>query len=182
MYGGNASLKASGALSIGVPGELAGLHEAWKQHGKLPWSRLVMPAARLARRFRISPYLHMQMSKTEEGILADEGLRQIFTPNGSLLQVGDLCRNDRLARTLEAIARHGAQVFYHGSIGIALVKDIRKYGGIITMRDLKEYRISIRKPISSDVMGVKILGMPPPSSGGAGMTLVSFRLLILLCH
>ncbi|XP_020571329.1 gamma-glutamyltranspeptidase 1-like [Phalaenopsis equestris] len=172
MYGGNTSLKASGALSIGVPGELAGLHEAWNQHGKLPWSRLVRPAAILARAFKISPYLHMQMSKTENEILADEGLRQIFTLNGSLLQIGDLCHNIRLAHTLEAIARHGPQVFYNGSIGIALVKDIRKLGGIITMRDLREYRVSIKEPISADVMGVNILGMPPPSSGGAGMTLI----------
>ncbi|MBA0761080.1 hypothetical protein Gotri_023776, partial [Gossypium trilobum] len=36
----NANLKANGGLSIGVPGQLAGLHKAWKQHGKLPWKRL----------------------------------------------------------------------------------------------------------------------------------------------
>ncbi|KAL0912485.1 hypothetical protein M5K25_018458 [Dendrobium thyrsiflorum] len=172
MYGGNVALKASGGLSIGVPGELAGLHEAWKQHGKLPWSRLVKPAAHLARGFRISPYLHMQMNKTKEGILADVGLRQIFASNGSLLQIGDLCHNNRLAHTLEAIARHGPRVFYNGSIGIALVKDIKKSGGIITMRDLQEYKVSIKEPISTNVMGVNILGMPPPSSGGAGMTLI----------
>ncbi|PKU71465.1 glutathione hydrolase 1-like [Dendrobium catenatum] len=172
MYGGNVALKGSGGLSIGIPGELAGLHEAWKQHGKLPWSRLVKPAAHLARGFRISPYLHMQMTKTKEGILADVGLRQIFTSNGSLLQIGDLCHNYRLAHTLEAIARHGPRVFYNGSIGIALVKDIKKSGGIITMRDLQEYKVSIKEPISTHVMGVNILGMPPPSSGGAGMTLI----------
>ena len=40
MYGGNATLKARGALSIAVPGEIAGLYEAWR--------RLVLPAARLA--------------------------------------------------------------------------------------------------------------------------------------
>ncbi|KAL8115690.1 hypothetical protein AgCh_022257 [Apium graveolens] len=30
MYGGNAALKASGALSVAVPRELAGLHKAWE--------------------------------------------------------------------------------------------------------------------------------------------------------
>ncbi|PKA51589.1 Gamma-glutamyltranspeptidase 1 [Apostasia shenzhenica] len=172
MYAGNASLKAKGALSIGVPGEVAGLHEAWRQHGKLPWSRLVRPAARLARGFRISPYLHMQMDKTKEGILADEGLRKIFTSNGSLLQIGDLCHNRRLSQTLEAIARYGPQAFYNGSVGIALVKDIKKFGGIITLRDLQSYQVNIKEPLSSDIMGLNILGMPPPSSGGAGMILI----------
>ena len=28
-----------GHLSVGVPGTVAGLHMAWKEHGKLPWRR-----------------------------------------------------------------------------------------------------------------------------------------------
>ncbi|PPR81544.1 hypothetical protein GOBAR_AA39165 [Gossypium barbadense] len=40
MYAGNANLKATGGLYIKVLGQLAGLQNAWKQHGKLPWKRL----------------------------------------------------------------------------------------------------------------------------------------------
>ncbi|KAL8089272.1 hypothetical protein AgCh_038898 [Apium graveolens] len=36
MYGGNAALKASGALSLAVPRELAGMHKAWEQYRRLP--------------------------------------------------------------------------------------------------------------------------------------------------
>lgn len=36
-------------LSVGVPGTVAGLHQAWKAHGKLPWARLVAPAVKLAK-------------------------------------------------------------------------------------------------------------------------------------
>ena len=36
-------------LAVGVPGTVAGLHMAWKEHGKLPWKRLVDPAVALAR-------------------------------------------------------------------------------------------------------------------------------------
>ncbi|KAJ6302191.1 hypothetical protein OIU77_016307 [Salix suchowensis] len=83
MYAGNATKKAKGALSIAVPGELAGLHRAWRKYGRLPWKRLVKPAEQLAfKGFKISPYLHMQMVKTESGILADKGLRDLLTSNG----------------------------------------------------------------------------------------------------
>src|SRR5512137_2539342 len=34
-------------LAVGVPGTVAGLHLAWKEHGKLPWKRLVDPAIAL---------------------------------------------------------------------------------------------------------------------------------------
>ncbi|KAJ0975170.1 hypothetical protein J5N97_017135 [Dioscorea zingiberensis] len=173
MYAGNATLKTSGALSIAVPGEVAGLHEAWKQHGKLPWKRLVMPATRLARRgFRISPYLFMQMNKNMAGILADEGLSNMLTSKGKLLQPGDTCYNKRLARTLRAISKHGPQILYDGSVGKDLVRDIQKFGGILTIKDLQKYKVRVTEPISAEIMGLKILGMPPPSAGGAGIILM----------
>lgn len=174
MYRGNATLKASGALSVAVPGELAGLSEAWRRHGRLRWRRLVAPAARIAKNgFKVSPYLHMQMVSSEVKIMLDEGLRNMFTSNGSLLKPGDLCFNKKLAKTLTLISRAGTKAFYNGSIGLGLVRDVEKSGGILTMEDLFEYNVKLRKPVKESVMGVEILGMPPPSSGGASMVLVS---------
>lgn len=173
MYAGNAASKAAGALSIAVPGELAGLHEAWKQHGRLPWARLVQPAERLARLgFKISPYLHMQMVKTESGILGDEGLRNLFTSGAELLKPGDVVRNKKLAKTLRTISRFGVNAFYNGSIGINLIRDVRKLGGILSMKDLQSYRVKIRVPILARMMGLEMITMPPPS-GGSGVILVS---------
>ncbi|PIN05719.1 Gamma-glutamyltransferase [Handroanthus impetiginosus] len=173
MYGGNAAIKANGPLSIAVPSELAGLEKAWKKYGTIPWTRLVRPAAGIAENgFKISPYLHMQMRSTEAGIMGDEGLRNIFTSNGSLLQSGDLCYNKQLARTLRIIARFGTKAFYNGTIGFSLVKDVKKAGGILTVEDLHKYEVKLRKPVSLDVMGVEIFSMPPPSSGGASMSLI----------
>src|SRR5262249_23269896 len=47
-----------GYLSVGVPGTVAGLHMAWRAHGKMPWRRLVEPAIQMAR----------------EGIMVTDGL------------------------------------------------------------------------------------------------------------
>ncbi|KAL3337871.1 hypothetical protein AABB24_030160 [Solanum stoloniferum] len=173
MYAQNAALKSSGVLSIAVPGEIAGLYNAWKQYGKLPWRRLVRPAAHLAHSgFKISPYLHMQMLRSESDIMADEGLHDLFTSNGSLLRIGDICYNKQLGKTLRALSAFGIRPFYNGSIGVKLIKDIRKSGGILTMEDLQQYQVRIREPIVADVMGFQIIGMPPPSSGGAAMVLI----------
>ena len=57
MYDENAGAKSEGALSIGVPGEIAVLHAAWLRFGKLPWKTLFEPAIRLAKEgFIVSPY------------------------------------------------------------------------------------------------------------------------------
>ncbi|KAJ8769564.1 hypothetical protein K2173_005167 [Erythroxylum novogranatense] len=174
MYGGNTTLKATGVLSIAVPGELAGLHKAWEKYGNLPWERLVMPAERFARNgFRISLYLKMQMNATSAGILADKGLREVFvSSNGSLLQAGDMVYNKKLADSLRRIAKQGVQAFYNGSLGLRLVEEVQKAGGILTMEDLRRYRVKINDPLSSNFEHLTILGMPPPSSGGAAMMLI----------
>ncbi|KAJ8540171.1 hypothetical protein K7X08_026560 [Anisodus acutangulus] len=105
MYAQNASLKAGVVLSIAVPGETSGLHKAWKQYGKLPWRRLVRPATHLAHSgFKISPYLHMQMRASESSTMADKGLRDLFTSEGSLLQIGDTCYNKQLAKALRSLS------------------------------------------------------------------------------
>ncbi|CAN6269945.1 unnamed protein product [Urochloa humidicola] len=172
MYGGNETLKARGALSIAVPGEIAGLYEAWRRHGKLPWKRLVLPSARLARAFTISPYLRMQMEATRDGILANEGIRALYAPGGDLLKAGEICRNPELAKALTAVAKHGPGAFYGGAVGQRLVKDVREAGGILTEEDLKKYKVKVRRPLMENVMGLQVLTMPPPSAGGAGMLLV----------
>lgn len=63
--------------------------------------------------FMISPYLHMQMVKTKSGTFADEGLRHIFTLNGTLLKTGETCRNMKLAETLGQISNFGPIALYN---------------------------------------------------------------------
>ncbi|KAA8523203.1 hypothetical protein F0562_009626 [Nyssa sinensis] len=145
MYENNPKAKFVGALSMGVPGELAGLHEAWLKHGRLPWRTLFQPTIKLAKDgFVVAPYLGLSIAKCAKMIMTDPGLQQVFAPNGKLLQAGDTCYNVELGRSLEAIAEQGPQAFYNGTVGAVAV----------------------------NAMGYTILGMPPPSSGTLGISLV----------
>src|SRR5215469_9104779 len=38
----------TGYLASGVPGSVAGMYEAWKKYGHLPWAKLIAPAIALA--------------------------------------------------------------------------------------------------------------------------------------
>lgn len=181
MYKNSPEAKVSGALSMGVPGELAGLHAAWLKHGRLSWKTLFQPAIKLAKNgFVVSPTLGDYIAKGSTKILNDHGLRNIYAPNGNLLKEGDLCRNVELGRSLEAVAEQGPQVFYNGTIGEKLVKDVREAGGILTMEDLHNYKVEITDAVAVNVMGYTIYGMPPPSSGTLGLSLVGRFLSLLL--
>lgn len=175
MYENNAEAKSRGALSMGVPGEIAGLHAAWLKFGKLPWRSLFEPAIKLAKQgFIVGPYVGHCIANKAEKIMDDPGLREVYAPNGKLLKAGDKCFNVELANSLREVAEQGAQAFYNGTVGERLIKDVRKAGGILTMEDLRNYNVKVTNALSVKVMGYEILGMPPPSSGIVGLSLVGF--------
>ncbi|KAI3953571.1 hypothetical protein MKW92_012068 [Papaver armeniacum] len=173
MYAKNPMTKSHGALSMGVPGEIAGLHAAWLRHGRLPWSKLIQPAIKLAKDgFLVTPCLAQYIKDAKKKIMNDLGLVKVYAPNGNLLQDGDTCYNIELGNSLEMIAKQGPQAFYNGTVGEKLVQDVKKAGGILTMEDLRSYKVDVMDAMTVDVMGFTILGMPLPSSGTLGLSLV----------
>lgn len=180
MYANDPKSKVYGALAMGVPGEIAGLHETWKRNGRLPWKKLFQPAIHLAKNgFIVAPYLANSITHSEKMILSDPGLRQIFAPNGKLLKTGDICYNVELSRSLESIAEQGPQALYNGTIGKKLVNDVREAGGILTMDDLRNYKVEIKEAVAVNTLGYTIYGMPPPSSGTVGLALVSLNTTLI---
>ena len=48
MFNGSSKLSQKSGLAVAVPGELAGYWAAHQTYGRLPWARLIQPAANLA--------------------------------------------------------------------------------------------------------------------------------------
>lgn len=88
--------------------------------------------------------------------------------SNALLREGDKLVNSALVNTLRKIADEGADALYKdwaSEIG----KEIRDAGGVMADRDIRNYRPVVRQPIESYYHGLKVLGAPPPSGGGASI-------------
>ena len=165
-----AKKSVDGYLAAAVPGPVAGLYEAHRRYGKLPWQEVIKPAIRLAQDgFVISSVLSwrsMQVyEKRKNVILNNPAARQIFTRKGALYAPGDRLLQRDLARTLQAIAIN-PQSFYTGDIARAIAADMAKNGGLITLKDLKSYKPIWRTPLCGTFRSSRVCSMPPPSSGG----------------
>jgi gamma-glutamyltranspeptidase/glutathione hydrolase/leukotriene-C4 hydrolase len=101
-------------------------------------------------------------------------MAEVFLKPGTMdpLLEGDTCRNTRLAATLRRVADEGAGILREGPLAESLAQDIRDAGGIVTAADLAQYRPRIMAPLRAQAMGFTLLGMPPPSSGGAAVAQV----------
>jgi gamma-glutamyltranspeptidase / glutathione hydrolase len=148
---------AVGPASCGVPGVPAGLDALWREHGRLPWPRLVEPALRLARAGVEMPPAHAAcLAMIAPVYTLDEGAR-IYAPGGRLLETGDRLEQPGLVRALELVADEGAATLYTGTIASELLRLCDERGGAITPADLAGYEARWSEPVEVAFRARRIL-------------------------
>lgn len=157
-------------LAVGVPGTVAGLHQAWSEHGSLSWERLVEPAMTLARDgFVVRDSLARSLAAVLPRMADYPASVAQFSNQGQPYRVGETLRQPDLARTLSRIALQGPAGFYTGETAELLAAEMAANGGIMTQADLAAYRAVRRTPMTGTYRGYDIISMPPVSSGGAAL-------------
>ena len=161
----------TGIFSVGVPGTVAGMQEMHDKLGRLPWNELLQPAVDLARNGL------MLTEKEARGLNRQrtEFLREnpdknyLLSVEGKEWKAGDLLVQADLANTLELILKKKAKGFYKGQTAQNIVNEMKAQKGLISKKDLKNYRAVWRTPVKSQYKNYQIIGMPPPSSGGVAL-------------
>ena len=86
--------------------------------------------------------------------------------NGKARKSGEVLKQLDLAKTYRAIAKNGTKWFYGGPFATATEQWMKANGGIMTVKDLADYKPKLREPIRVTYRGYEVVSMPPPSSGG----------------
>ena len=155
-----------GTLSIGVPGTVYGMWEVHKKFGSLPWSELLAPAIELAEDgFLISPFMADALNKRYKKLGKYKNFKNIFYSNYPV-QMHQRLKQLDLANTLKIISRNGVKGFYEGQVATKIDAYMKENGGLITKKDLKNYRPVWRKTLHGTFNEYRIVTMGPPSSGG----------------
>jgi gamma-glutamyltranspeptidase / glutathione hydrolase len=163
-----------GARAVGVPAVVAGLCEAQARFGRLPLADVLAPAIELARHgFATDPDLQMQTldvlrdlrdagAEARGTLLTEDGFPLTTAPGSD-----ELARvmQAKLADTLEAIARDGADGFYRGPPGEAIVAEVQRRGGVLTLEDLARVQATVTRPLSIRVGDATIWGPTSPCGG-----------------
>jgi len=161
-----------GYRASGIPGTVRGFEFAHEKYGKKPWKELVDPAVHLARdgfpvSYALAQSLHNTNTSEKLGRFPDS--KRIFLRDGAFYDPGDLLKQPELARTLERIRARGAKDFYEGETAKLLAADMQEHGGLVTLDDLRDYKVIERKPLEGKYKGYGIVTSPPPSSCGVGI-------------
>jgi gamma-glutamyltranspeptidase / glutathione hydrolase len=147
---------AVGPASCGVPGLPAGLETLSREHGQLPWRRLVEPALRLAREGVDFPPAHAACLAMLAPVMTMNEGAAIYAPGGELLRAGDQLEQPGLVAALEALADDAAAV-YRGAIAAELLALSAERCGLLTRADFDAYKPYWNDPVEVGYAGGRIV-------------------------
>jgi len=156
-------------LASGVPGTVAGMFYASEKFGKIAIKSLIEPSIKLARDgFVLSDFQSKNLNKYKKKFSKNKDAKKIFSrPNG--FNEGDILVQKNLANTLERISLNGKDEFYSGKTAKKISNYFQRNGGILSLKDLNEYKLRVLKPVCGNYRDYEICSMAPPSSGGIAL-------------
>lgn len=157
--------------STGVPGAIAMLSMAQKDHGRRPWASLFAPAIRLAANgFIVPPRMGMSIAGKAPQAATPDAVAYFTKADGTRYAAGDTMRNPAYAATLRRIAAHGPAGLLEGPIAAAIVAKVHEGAnpGSLTLADLKAYRPR-RTPALCRPYRVYTICTTATESGGIGL-------------
>jgi gamma-glutamyltranspeptidase/glutathione hydrolase len=169
-----------GHWAAGVPGLLAGVNHALKNYGTMSLTEVLQPAIALAADgFKVDAHLHNAMGHLAEYVRQrqqagtagafNEAARVFLLPSGKPYPIGARLKQPALAKSLRMMQHDGIEAFYSKTIARRILQSMQDYDGPLQRGDLEEYKVKVREPLVGTYRGYKVIGMPPPSSGGAAV-------------
>ena len=162
---------AVGPKAVATPGSLLAWAHALRTYGTMSLADVMQPAIRhAARGFTVTPYLSDCIQSAALDLLKDKLATKRLLPNGTQLKAGEKLVQADYAEALELIARDGEGALHGGPLGDLLVECMQKNGGLVSKRDLTEYKVVERTPIRGQYRGWELIGPPPPAASGVHIT------------
>ncbi|KAF1845789.1 gamma-glutamyltranspeptidase [Cucurbitaria berberidis CBS 394.84] len=184
MYKNNEDASINGGLASGVPGELRGLQHLHEKYGVLPWATVLKPAVKVARygwvvnedlvRYMNSAIATAGQNATSNFFTNDLEFAIDFAPKGRLLKLNETITRKRYADTLENVAENGPDAFYSGPIAKATIRALQAKNGTMTLQDLANYTVAIRKPSTITYRDYKLTACSAPSGGEVALATLKF--------
>ena len=157
-----------GGLSVGVPGEVAGLYQALSEYGTMNWEDVIQPAIDMAREgYVVTPELYQWIEYAYADMASNAQLSEIYLDENDMVKpVNSVIKNEYMAKALELIRDKGPDGFYKGAMADAMIHAVQNAGGVMTQADLDGYQPWEESAVSGTYRGYTIASSNSPSSGG----------------
>jgi gamma-glutamyltranspeptidase / glutathione hydrolase len=165
---GYTEMPNTGVATVTVPGAVRAWADALRRHGSISLAQALAPAINYASRgFPVSEKLAADIAAQRQKLAADPAMAAVFLPGGEPPAVGSLLRQPDLARSLQLLARDGAEALYTGELAQRLDLFMAAETGAISINDMAAHSSTWQQPITTTYAGFRVLAFPPNSQGVA---------------
>ena len=163
---GYRKMPLEGLHSVSVPGAVSVYEAIWKRYCTRPWEELWAPAISLARDgLAITEYISHRIAERADALGRYRYSAAQFLPHARAPAPGERWSAPRLARSLERVARGGADTFYRGELAQQLLAFLNAEGAPFDADDFARQQAVMYAPISTDYRGFTVYETAPPSQG-----------------
>jgi gamma-glutamyltranspeptidase/glutathione hydrolase len=168
------SMPEDGIDTVTVPGAVAGWDALHERFGKAPWKDLFQPAIYYAQSgYPVPELIHDFWLESANDVNKDSESRRVYLLNGKPPAVGEIFRNQDLAKALSLIAQQGARAYYEGDIARAILETEKELGGTMAADDLSEFKPEWVDPVSTTYRGWTVYELPPNGQGMAALEMLN---------
>ena len=165
-------IPVEGPLAWSVPGCVDGWAVLRERFGSMSFRQILAPAIEHAEQgFKVTPVIAGYWRGAEG--FDDTDARAVYTVNGRAPRAGETFRNPALARSYRAIAEHGRDAFYKGSIAERILEGSKKKGGLFTRYDFEDHTSTWVEPVSTTYRGYRVWELPPNGQGIAALEMLN---------
>jgi gamma-glutamyltranspeptidase/glutathione hydrolase len=160
------TMPLDGPHAISVPGAVAAWDVVHRRFCTKPMPQLLDSAIGYAEGgFPLPPGIARSFASNAPKLAQFPSTASVLLHAGKLPREGDRLVNTDLARSLRAVADGGADEFYRGALGRAMVQGLRAAGGLFTEVDFAGHQAEVYEPITTTYRGHTIYQTSPPSQG-----------------
>ncbi len=168
------SIERQSPHSVTVPGAVNAWAQLNRDHGVLSLAQILAPAITYARDgYPISSRVSVDFAAQIGLLRNDKNAASVFMIDGRTPAVGSFHRQPALAKTLAAIAEHGAEAFYQGAIANDMVEYLQSLGGLHTAEDFANVSGEYVTPITSTFRDYDVFQIPPNGQGVIALQLLN---------
>ena len=166
---------STGWASVTVPGQVRAWADLHERFGRLPWDRLLEPAADLAVQGAAAPRVVAHF--WERAVAAARqrhgpefaAFLPTFAPDGHAPRPGERVSLLGHARTLRRLAEAGADDFYTGQVAQAVAAFSAQTDGFLSLADLARHEGEWVEPVTTAYGSLRLAEIPPNGQGIAAL-------------
>lgn len=171
---GATRMPSAGIDTVTVPGAVDGWSKLASRFGKLTLQQDLASAIRYAHEgFPVPEWDALYWEDAANFLAKNPETARVYLMQGKAPALGEVFRNEDLARSLEMVAKGGRDAFYKGEIAQRIVEFSKREGGAMTAEDMADYSSEWVDPISTQYHGWTVYELPPNGQGIAALEMLN---------